>query len=29
MTENDHQSIDPESELAEKLHPDRIITVKR
>ena len=28
MTENDHERIDPQSELAEMVHPDRIITVQ-
>lgn len=28
MTADDHQSIDPVSELAEKVHPDAIIAVK-
>lgn len=27
MSEQDHQSIDPVSELAEKVHPDRIVVV--
>ncbi len=28
MTENDHERIDPQSELAEMVHPDRIIAVQ-
>lgn len=28
MTADDHESIDPISELAEKVHPDRIVVVK-
>ena len=28
MTEDDHERIDPLSELAEKVHPDRILVVK-